>query len=245
MKLDPMAATSQSLLSIGAIVGINRVGCDRLPPQFRPRRNFRPVTRMRCRTGSRDWRNIMKRYRCVSIFGSVCSLQASPDFTPRSTPCLASDKRFSDRLSQPPSPALPWRLPRPQCMVSDLYTLLDWAGAWLGPWWVLRRCPSWLRRRHCRPSHRMDLKRLLTAAHRQPMRRRLRTTPRPGLTMRRLPPTIRGRPCIIRSRVPTIRRRASPMRRARITRLAPATMAPAAAVFRMARVDMLTGIARN
>ena len=41
MKLDPMAATSQSLLSIGAIVGINRVGCDRLPLQFRARRKFR------------------------------------------------------------------------------------------------------------------------------------------------------------------------------------------------------------
>jgi hypothetical protein len=40
MKLDLMAATSQSLLSIGAIVGINRVGGDRLPPQFRARRKF-------------------------------------------------------------------------------------------------------------------------------------------------------------------------------------------------------------
>jgi hypothetical protein len=53
MKLDPMAATSQSLLSIGAIVGINRVGSAiGLPVQFRARWKFRVCDAMRCRTGS-------------------------------------------------------------------------------------------------------------------------------------------------------------------------------------------------
>jgi hypothetical protein len=40
--LDPVDAISQSLLSIGAIVGINRVGCGMgLPLQFQARKKFR------------------------------------------------------------------------------------------------------------------------------------------------------------------------------------------------------------